>query len=131
MGTRNSLARRVIAALLLVLLTACHSWRPTTVSPQTLIPDEQPSAVRVTLTSGEVITFQSPMMRNDSIVSATDASVTAVASRDVRYLEVQRFDPGKTIGVLVLTAVGAAVVAIVIYCTDNPDPESCAPDSRN
>ena len=114
------LTRRVIAAPLLVLLTACYNWRATTVSPQTLIPDEQPSVVRVTLTSGEVITFQGPMMRNDSIVGlvgATDASIAAVASRDVRYLEVRRFAPGNTIAVVLGIAAGAAVVAIVLYCT--------------
>ena len=35
MSKRTPLARRVIAALLMVLLTACHTWQPTTVSPQT------------------------------------------------------------------------------------------------
>ena len=37
MSTRKPpLARRFIAALLMVLLTACHSWRPTFVGPQHL-----------------------------------------------------------------------------------------------
>ena len=36
MSTRTPRARRAIAAFLMVLLTACHSWRPTTVSPQHL-----------------------------------------------------------------------------------------------
>ena len=103
MSMRNPLARRVIAALLMVLLTACYSWRPTTVSPQTLIPAEQPSSVRVTLRSGEVVTFQSPTMRSDSIVGATDASVAAVASRDVSLFEVRRVSVGKTIGLGVLS----------------------------
>ena len=34
------LARRFIAALLLVLVTACHSWQPVTVSPRWLIVEE-------------------------------------------------------------------------------------------
>ena len=81
MGLRP-LARRVIAALLLVLLTACHSWRPTTVSPQQLIPEEQPSLVRVTLIDGETVTVRDPTMRNDSIVGVTDA-VGALTRRGV------------------------------------------------
>ena len=85
MSTRVPLARRFMAALLLVVVTACYNWQPTTVSPQTLIATEQPSSVRATLTSGEVVTLQSPILRNDSIVGATDESVAAVASRDVRY----------------------------------------------
>ena len=109
------LARQVIATLLLVLLTACHSWRPTTVSPQQLISDERPSSVLVTLMSGEVVAFQSPTMRNDSIVGFTGSSVEAVASRDVRLLEVRRFSVGKTIGLVVpLIVVGVAAVAFIV-----------------
>ncbi len=97
------LARRFIAALLLVLLTACHSWRPTTVSPQQLILEERPSRVRVTLTDGETVTVKDPTMRNDSIVGVTDAvgalmtRGVGVASRDVRSLEVRGFSVTKNI----------------------------------
>ena len=105
MSTRKPLlARRFIAALLMVLLTACHSWRPTTVSPQRLIAEEQPSYVRVTLMDGERVTVRDPTVRKDSIVGATDAGraltrrAVGVASRDVRLLEVQRLDVRKSVG---------------------------------
>ncbi len=125
MSTRTPLARRVIAALLLLLLTACHSWQPTTVSPQQLIPEEQPSSVRATLTSGEVITVENPTMRNDSIVGATDAGVAAVASRDVRLFEVRRFSVGKTIGLsagLVVLAWGLVIAAICASLSGSSEP---------
>ena len=114
MSTRTPLARRVIAALLLVLLTACHSWRPTTVSPQQLIPEEQPSLVRVTLIDGETVTVRDPTMRNDSIVGVTDAvgALTrrgvGVASRDVRSLEVRGVSVTKNI-VLAVSLIGVVV----------------------
>ena len=104
MSTRKPpLARRFIAALLMVLLTACHSWRPTTVSPQRLIAEDQPSSVRVTLMDDETVTIDNPTMRNDSIVGATDAGRALtrrgveVASRDVRLLEVRRLSVTKNI----------------------------------
>ncbi len=122
MSVRTPLARRVIAALLLVLLTACYSWQPTTVSPQQLIPEEQSSSVRATLTSGRTITVENPTMRNDSIVGATDTGVAGVASRDVRSLEVWRFSVGKTIGLVLGTAAAAAAVTvfvmIIVYCSE-------------
>ncbi len=116
MSTRKPpLARRFIAALLMVLLTACHSWRPTSVSPQRLIAEDQPSSVRVTLMDDETVTIDNPTMRNDSIVGATDAGraltrrAVEVASRDVRLLEVRRLSVTKS----VLTS--AAVAAFVSF----------------
>ncbi len=103
MSTRSLLARRFIAALLMVLLTACHSWRPTTVSPQRLIAEDQPASVRVTLMDGERVTVRDPTVRNDSIVGVTDAvgalmtRPVGVASRDVRLLEVRRLSVTKNI----------------------------------
>ena len=115
MSTRTPLARRVTAALLLVLLTACHSWQPTTVSPQQLIPEEQPSSVRATLTSGEVIIVENPTMRNDSIVGVTDADV-GVSSRDVRLFEVRRFSVGKTFGLVAGLVVLVAGAFLALLC---------------
>ncbi len=110
MFARISLPRRVTAAFLVVLLTACHSWRPTAASPQRLIPTEQPSSVRVTLTGGEVVTLQSPTMRSDSIIGVLGGAVVAVASSDVGWVEVRRFSIWKTIGfVYVSTAVASAM----------------------
>ena len=117
MSTRTPLARRVIAALLMVLLTACQTWRPTTVSPQQLIADERPSSVRATLTSGEIITVWSPRMRNDSIVGARDFSgAAAVALRDVRLLEVRRSNVAGSIGLGLLVTVGALFLAAAVAC---------------
>ncbi len=105
MGKQTPLTRRVIAALLMALLTACQTWRPTAVSPQTLIPTEQPSSVRATLRSGEIITVWNPTMRNDSIVSARRfAGAVAVSVRDVRLLEVRRTSVAESIGLGLLVA---------------------------
>ena len=105
MGKQNPLTRRVIAALLTGLLTACQTWRPTAVSPQTLIPAEQPSSVRATLRSGEIITVWNPTIRNDSIVSARRfAGAAAVSVRDVRLLEVWRTNVAESIGLGLLVA---------------------------
>lgn len=118
MSTRSLLTRRFIAALLMVLLTACHSWRPTSVSPQRLIAEDQPSSVRVTLMDDETVTIDDPTMRNDSIVGATDEGraltrrAVGVASRDVRLLEVRRLSVTKNI---VLAVSLIAVVAHPIW----------------
>ena len=53
------------------------------------------------------MTLTDPAMRNDSIVSS-EAGVVAWAARDIRFLEVRRFSPGKTIGLFVVAVALAA-----------------------
>ncbi len=117
MSRRTPLARRVIAALLMVLLTACQTWRPTFVSPQRLIPEERPSSVLITLKNDVTLTVQNPTMRNDSIFGVTDAGAIGVASRDVGLLEVRRFSILRSIGLGYVSLVGAYMVAVVIGCS--------------
>ena len=121
MNTRTPLARRVIAALLLVLLTACHRWQPTTVSPQGWTSEERPPSVRATLTSGEIITVWNPRVRNDSIVAARDfPGAAAVSLRDVRLLEVQRTDVAGSIGLGLLISV--AVLSLTVLAAQAATP---------
>ncbi len=125
MSTRTPLARRVIAAVLMALLTACHTWQPTTVSPQRSIAEDQPSSVRVTLMNGDTVTLENPTMRNGSIVGVAGSNAAAVASRDVGSFEVRRFSVGKTIGLGVILTGLALGVAIAAYCAGDSPYVSC------
>jgi len=116
MSNRTPLARRVMVALLMVLLTACQTWRPTFASPQQLIPMEQPSSVRITLRSGARVTLQNPTMSNDSIFGVTDAGAVGVASEDLGLLEVQRLHVLRSIGFGYLVLAGALGVVAYIGC---------------
>ena len=102
---------RPLALVLLALqLQACGSWQPTTLSPPQLIEEEEPSRVRITRTDGEQVIIQSPEVRADSIVghynlrSEFGSEDMSVAVSDVRQIETLRFSPGRTVGVLFLTA---------------------------
>ncbi len=98
MSTRTQLARRVIAVLLLMLLTACHSWRATLVSPEQLIPIERPSSVRANLRSGAIVILENPTVLNGSLYGDTDAGVVRVPLEDLGFLEVRYLSRTKTIG---------------------------------
>ena len=110
--------QRFIAALLMVLLTACQTWQGTAVSPQQLIPVEQPSSVRATLKSGERVTLENPIVRNDSIFGVTDAGVATlagegVASEDIGLLEVRRTSILRSIGLGYLIVLVATIPLFV------------------
>jgi hypothetical protein len=117
MRTPTLRARRFVAALLIPLLAACQSWRPTAAAPQTAIANEQPSSVRVTLMNGDVFTLRNPTITSDSIVGTTDAGVTAVASRDIRLFQLRRLHLPRTVvlgaGVALLASLAAFAAACV------------------
>ena len=123
MSKRTPMARRFIAAMLMVLLTACQTWRPTGVGPQTYIPAEQPSSVRVTPRIGTTVTLEAPTVRGDSIFGITDAGVVGVASEDVYLLEVRRFSILRSIGLFYLIA-GAIIGVLAVACAIGGD-DSC------
>ena len=112
MRMRSPLPRRIVAAVLMVQLTACYNWEPTAVSPQQLIPAQMPSSVRATLSNGETYTFDDPTMRNDTIFGVTDVGVTGVAAEDVALFEVSRFSAGDTFwGVSGLVSLVGLIIA--------------------
>ena len=102
--TMRPLTRRLIAALLLVLLTSCYSWRPTTISPARIIAEEEPSTVRVTLADGTQLTLDDPTIRSDSIVSKEGEAQVVVS--DVSRVELRLLSVAKTIGIIVAVPVG-------------------------
>ena len=108
MWNRRTYRWRLIATLLIAVhLAGCYSWRATTTSPAEVIAEEQPSAVRVTLTDGTRLTLDAPTIRGDSI-----GRVAALS--DVRTIEVRRFSIGKTVG-LVLGAPLVGLVSLLAY----------------
>jgi hypothetical protein len=107
-----SAAGRLWAVVLLGLLAGCKTWQPATLSPERLLSEEQPAAVRVTVAGGSTMTLKNPMIVNDSIVSsaapppglAFPLPRLGVVSVDVRALEVARFSPGRTLGLVAVIA---------------------------
>ena len=112
-GGTSPLSRRFIATLLLVLVTACHSWQPATVSPRQLIVEEEESPIRVILSDGTELTLGDPTIQSDSIITGRVRFGTEnLLARDVSRIEVQRFSPLRTVGVV---AVLAAIALFVPY----------------
>ena len=114
------LARRFIAALLLVLVTACHSWQPVTVSPRWLIVEEEESPIRVVLSDGTELILRDATIQSDSIITGRVRFGTKnLLVRDVSRVEVQRFSPFRTVGVVVLASAALAAIASFVPYFDS------------
>ena len=92
--------------LAITLLSGCKSWRPVMEAPESWIIRESPEEVRLTAATGAQVTIRSPVVVNDSIVSASARVAVGpfapprpgVLASDVQGIEVPRFDPVRTAG---------------------------------
>ena len=117
---RRPRAYRAGAALLLAVLGACSSWRVQPVAPAQLLGQSSPSQVRLRLHDGRRVVVHQPVLRSDSVVSATPGDSAALAIAEVDSVELRKGDPAKTIG-LTLLIVGTPMILCAATCDFGPD----------
>lgn len=104
--------RSIATSLLVLHMASCHSWRSEALAPAQLVPAEHPEVVRVTRSDGSILILRHPTVRNDSMFGiGPDSAEARLALQDVREVEVRRFSAGKTAG-LVLGVAGGAALAV-------------------
>jgi hypothetical protein len=108
------------ATLLLAVLGACSSWRVQPAEPAQVLGQSSASQVRLRMHDGRRVVVRRPVLRSDSVVSASPADTTAMAIADVDSVEVRRGDAAKTIG-LALLIVGTPVILCAATCNFGPD----------
>jgi hypothetical protein len=112
--------RPIALSLLLLYTSACTNWETQPVSPAQLV-NQKPQQVRITHASGSKTIMASATVVGDSLIGASTGVQTAQGVQrlstplaDVRYLEVQRVNSGKTalavvgVGLAALLFIGAA-----------------------
>ena len=85
-------------------------------SPAQLIATEHPATIRVTQPNSSQLLLRQPTARNDSLFGVTAEGVeTWVPLEDVSELQVRRFSAGKTGGLVLGVAAGAAALVALTY----------------
>lgn len=113
--TRSGCLRRAGVGVLL-LLTACSSWRVQPVTPVELVSEQQPSKVRLQAHGGREIVLRSPFLRGDSVLGVARRDTTGLPAAEIRTIAVRRFDWLKTTGLLVGIAGGLVGGACLVAC---------------
>lgn len=102
---------RFAVLLLPLLLGGCVKWHPVPMSPQQLLAVEKPSRVRVTDAEGLRSVLTDPVIQGDSILGTDEAGTPRSAPLAEVFLEVQRLEVGKTIGLGVVVVYLLAAAA--------------------
>ena len=115
---RRGEARRwtVLALATLPVLASCRSWQATPVAPASLIAEERPVEVRVTLADDRVVTLERPSIVSDSIRGLTPDGTVRAAIADVQAVEVRRTSLPKSLAFVVFHV--AAVVSVIAVIVD-------------
>ncbi len=106
----RSAARCTWAALLVLAVSACHSWVPTQLGPSQPFVNGR---TRVHHQDGHATIMMGPRVEGDSVIGRADGSSAriALARQDVERIEVQRVNRGRTaivgIGLLALYYIAA------------------------
>jgi hypothetical protein len=108
--------RRPIALALLVwFVPACTAWHVEQgVTPQQLIADRHPTAVRVTLPDrSQIVLHQPTIAAGDSLVGIVDGLASGFATSDVSQVAIRKASPGRTVGLVIGLASIAATIAVL------------------
>jgi hypothetical protein len=137
----------VVTAVLVPLLHACHSWRPTDVSPRRYISDERPASVRLMLTDGTLVHVESPEIIGEFVVGETGRGVRpdpllvppearesmrrglstiTTPLEQVVAVEARHLSPVRT-GVAISVAVGAVVGTLLAVFSNETHLQGCSP----
>ena len=105
----------VVLAAMLLPATGCSSWHDTPgLDAAALV--QQPSRVRLRLTSGQRVELRQPTVQGDSVIGLAKGDTTRVAAADVASTGLRRFSVGRTaarvgIGVGLLFGIAALACA--------------------
>jgi hypothetical protein len=100
---------------LLIALTSCTSWRVQQVSPEQLLNDERPRAVRVQRTDSSRVILNNPQLVHDSLQGMIRGQRAGIPLTDITQIGVRRGNDLKTIG-LILGIAATPFVFFALVC---------------
>ena len=120
--------RRVLSSVLLpVYLSSCTSWQVQPVSPEQVVTEDQPSAIRVTLTDSSKLELEQPRIVGDTLRGLVKGeSSDSLVERDVLLVEIatvriKKTDPGRTafLGLAIAAIIGLAAFGVAVGSAGN------------
>jgi hypothetical protein len=118
MRARGSMHLAVLGALHVgTTLTACTSWRVQRVSPEQLLKNERPRAVRVYRADRSSVILNRPQLVTDSLLGTIRGQRTGVPLAGITQIAVRRGNALKTTGLIL----GILGTFFVVHCATGPN----------
>jgi hypothetical protein len=111
----------IAAGILLVTVTACTSWKPVLMRPESYIRMHDPEAVWVRLQDSSTLVLGRPRVFQDSLRGISAGAYRNIALKDVVQIRAEEPDKRKT---RALIAASAVLAAGFIYMAANTDRTS-------
>jgi hypothetical protein len=111
--------RTVVLAATLLQATGCSSWHMTPGLDSSALLEQQPSRVRLRLTSGQLVELKRPAISGDSVVGLMKGDTTRVAAADVKATGFRGLSLGRT-GVQVGLTLGVLFGLAALACAADP-----------
>jgi hypothetical protein len=110
--------RTIVAAILIVILTSCTTWKPVAVSPENYIRAHDPDAVWLQLEDGSTLMLARPRVIGDSLRGISAGAYRNVALTKVTQMRAQEHSGKKT---AIAAAASAGFAVGIIYWLANSD----------
>ena len=110
--------RTIVAGLLIVTMTACTSWKPVLIRPETYIRMHDPEAVWVQLQDNSTLVLGRPRVFLDTLRGTHAGEYRNIPLKDVVKLRAEEPDRRKT---ALLVSAGAVFAAAFLYLATHSD----------
>lgn len=110
--------RTIVAAICIVVMTACTSWTPVSIAPANYIRMHDPEAVLLQLQDGSTLRLGRPRVMGDTLRGINAGTYRNVLLSDVTSLQAQ--EPAKKKTAIVVAASTVFLVGL-IYVLANSD----------
>jgi hypothetical protein len=114
--------RTIVAAILIVTLTSCTTWKAVSITPANYIRMHDPDAVWIQLEDGSTLVLSRPRVIGDSLRGITAGAYRNVALTKVTRMRAQEHSGKKTAIAAAASTVFAVAVIYLLAKSDRVQP---------
>jgi hypothetical protein len=107
----NTPYKRSVAAVLLLMMTACSTMQPVS-QPRAFLESQRPAVVWLSKTNDQtMLALNAPQLVGDSVVGFVEGEYSEIALSQIRSMQAKQYSRGRTTAFVA----GAAAIAVGLF----------------